>query len=133
MMASTTVETSAAHTPAPEPPLGLLQRTAAVFARPTHAWAGLRERVQWWFPMLVMMLIGGLFAAALHHRAILPMVSAQWRDQVANGQLSAEQVQRMETFFGSPAGLGISVGQQMLAQPIITLLIALVVWFGVGF
>src|SRR5262245_36295200 len=104
-MASTTVETSAASTPAPEPALGLLQRTAAIFARPTQAWSGLRERVQWWFPMLVVMAFGGLLAAVLHRRAILPMVTAQWRDQVANGQISAEQVQRMESFFGSPAGL----------------------------
>jgi len=132
-MASTTVETSAASTPAPEPSLGLLQRTAAIFARPTQAWSGLRERVQWWFPMLVVMVFGGLLAAILHRRAILPMVTAQWRDQVANGQISAEQVQRMESFFGSPTGLAISVAQQMLALAIITLLIALVVWFGIGF
>ena len=39
----------------------------------------------------------------------------------------------MQKFFSSPAGLALTVGQQVVALPIVTLVAALLVWFGCGF
>lgn len=111
----------------------LLQRTLAVFSRPTAAWTGLRERSEWWFPVLLVTLVSAAFAAVLHHRALLPMLTATWRDQVASGQMAAEQARHIEEFFRSPQGLLVGVVQQCLVLPIMVLLTGLVVWFGVGF
>ena len=116
-----------------EPSLGLGQRFVAIFTRPAHAWTGLREHPQWWFPLIVIALFGAGFAAALHHRALLPMMTTAWREQVANGNMPVETAQHMEEFFGGPAGLMLSVGQQFLIMPLIQLLMALLVWFAVGF
>lgn len=131
MNASATVESPVDS--APEPRLGLLPRAIAVFARPTAAWTGLREQVQWWFPMLVVACVGALMAMAIHNRAIVPMMVEAWQQQVASGNMAAEQVDKMEAFFTSPAGLAITVVQQLIVLPIVTLLTALVAWFGVGF
>ena len=123
----------AAQPPTPEPTLSLIQRTVAVFARPTSAWTGLRQQVQWWFPMLIIAFVAAGFAALLHHRALVPMMSETWREQVANGAMQAEQAQRMEDFFAGPSGMIVTVTQQFLILPIVTLLTALLVWFGMAF
>jgi hypothetical protein len=123
----------AVETPAPEPSLNVGQRFVAIFTRPAQAWTGLRQHAQWWFPLVIIAIFAAAFAAALHHRALLPMMSAAWRDQVANGNMSAEQLQKMEDFFGGPKGMLITVVQQLLILPIIQLLMALLVWFSVGF
>jgi len=94
-----------------EPSLSILQRLAAVFARPARAWEGLETRAQWWFPLLVMMVASGASAALLHQRALVPMVVEQWEQEVQNGRMSAEQVDHMQKFFSSPAGLALTVGQ----------------------
>ncbi len=125
--------TADATAAAPELMLNIFQRSLAVFTRPASAWTGLWKQIQWWFPMLVVALFAAGMAAALHHRALLPMMTDAWREQVANGALPAEQAQRMEEFFGSPTGLTVTVVQQLLILPIVTLLIGLVIWFGVGF
>lgn len=113
--------------------LGVFQRAVALYAHPARAWDGLRERAQWWFPMLIVAVVAAAVAGALHERALVPMLSATWRDQVANGQLPAEKVQQLEAFFHSPAGLAVSVVQQLVLVPVFQVLIAVVVWFGVGF
>jgi len=83
--------------------------------------------------MLLIAVFAAGFAAALHHRALLPMMSETWREQVANGAMTAEQVQKMEDFFGSPTGLIVTMAQQFLILPVVTFLTALLVWFGMGF
>jgi hypothetical protein len=117
----------AAATPSP------WARAAAIFARPAGAWTGLEARAQWWFPLLIMVIVAASGTAALHQRALMPMLSESWDQQVQAGRMTAAQVQKMEDFFSGPGGLAFSVGQQIVLLPIITLLIALVVWFGVGF
>jgi hypothetical protein len=129
----TPVTPDAAAAPAPEPTLNVVQRFVAVFARPGSAWTGLRRQVQWWFPVLILAVFAAGFALALHQRALVPMMSETWRDQVANGAMTAEQAQRMEDFFSGPTGMMIGAVQQFLILPIVTLLVGLVVWFGLAF
>jgi hypothetical protein len=38
--------------------LSVWQRAVAVFTRPASAFIGLETRAQWWFPLLLMMLVG---------------------------------------------------------------------------
>ncbi len=122
-------------TPAPEvePSPSVFRRAVTIFTRPSEAWVGLRQHTQWWFPMLVMMALAVGTSALLYHRAVLPMMSENLDQQVANGQLDAARAERMERFFDSPSGMMLSVGPQILAVPIVTLVVALLVWFGVGF
>src|SRR5205809_7878900 len=117
----------------PSPAPGLVSRAVAIFTQPARAWSGLPERVQWWFPVLCVALVGAAVAWLLHDRAVVPMLQDTWRDQVANGQMQAEQMRRMEEFFAGPRGVLLSVGQQFIFLPIMVLLTALVVWFGAGF
>ena len=116
-----------------EPSLSIFQRVAAIFARPARAWAGLDRSAQWWFPLLIMMIASGVSGALLHQRALVPMLTEQWEQQVQDGRLPAEQMDRMQQFFASPAGFAVTVGQQILFIPIVTLLVALLIWFGCGF
>jgi Yip1-like protein len=115
------------------PSLSPVQRLVAIYAKPTSAWGGLTARGQWWFPMLVMLVVAAAFSAALHQRAMLPMIMESWDQAVADGKMTAEQVDKMAAFMGGPAGMAITIVQQAIALPIIYLLTALVVWFGVGF
>jgi hypothetical protein len=115
------------------PSLSVWQRAVAVFARPTAAWSGLESHSQWWFPLIVMLLLSAAFAAALHQRALMPMLSETWEQAVTDGRMTAAQVDKMEAFMGGPIGMAVTVGQQAIALPIILLVSALGVWFGVGF
>ncbi len=125
------------HVATPQGPaeasLSLLQRAIAVFARPAHAWSGLQQRSQWWFPLVVTLLVMGAGAAVLHERALIPMLTATWEEQAANGQLPAERLEQMEAFFDSPAGMAVMVGQQVVVLTILNFVMALIIWFGVGF
>ncbi|MEK7823547.1 MAG: hypothetical protein AAB290_00725 [Candidatus Eisenbacteria bacterium] len=115
------------------PSLSVWQRAVAVFARPTAAWSGLESRSQWWFPLVLMMLLNAAFAAALHQRALMPMISEAWEQGVADGRMTVAQVDKLEAFMGGPIGMAMTVGQQVIAWPVILLVSALGVWFGVGF
>ena len=115
------------------PSLSVWPRVVAVFARPTAAWSGLESRSQWWFPLVVMMLLNAAFAAALHQRALMPMISEAWEQGVADGRMTVAQVDKLEAFMGGPIGMAMTVGQQVIAWPVILLVSALGVWFGVGF
>lgn len=121
-----------ASTPGGSP--SLIGRAIAIFVRPTQAWVGLKERVQWWFPFLLLVLLTAVSTWFLHDRAIAPMVLDQMEQQVADGQMPRENYEQMERFFTSNLGRGISVLQQaIIVIPILMLLTALVVWFGVAF
>ncbi len=124
---------SPATDPSPESVPSLLERVVRIFARPGSAWAGLETRVQWWFPMLILMLTTGASGAILYQRAIVPMTVARYEQLDQDGKLPAGQLQKMEEFMTSPAGLAVSVGIQVLITPIITMIMALLIWFGCGF
>lgn len=115
------------------PPPTVWQRAIAMFTRPTTAWVGLETRAGWWFPLVVMVVVSALFAAALHERAMLPMIMESWDEAVADGKMTSQQVENMEQFMSGPAGVAMTVAQQVVVLPLILLLSALFVWFGVGF
>jgi hypothetical protein len=108
-------------------------RMVAVFVRPAHAWGGLTERVQWWIPVLVMVIVACAGTTVLQHRALLPMLTESWDQQVQDGKLPAAQAEKMEQFMDGPTGLAVMVGQQVVIVVGWALIVALVIWFGVGF
>jgi hypothetical protein len=115
------------------PSLSLLQRAVAVFVRPAQAWGGLETRTQWWFPLLVTLLVNVVGTILLYDRAMMPMILESFDTQIANGQMSAEQADRAQEFMRSGLGHVLSMGPQVLAWVLITFATALVVWFAVGF
>jgi hypothetical protein len=105
----------------------------AVFARPHRAWGGLDRQAQWWFPLVLIVLLSAAIAAGLHDRAILPMMREAWDTQVANEQMTEQQVEQIEQFMAGPAGRVMTLVQQVVIIPLIYLLSALVLWFGIVF
>jgi Yip1 domain len=128
-----TLPVDAMPAPAAEPSMSPFARAVAIFTRPGDAWGGLREHAQWWFPLLIVLVLGSLTAGILHNRAIVPMVEDQWQEAVNNGQMPAEEEAKMEAFFESPAGLAVSIVQAAIFTILIPFVIATVVWFGVSF
>jgi hypothetical protein len=122
--------------PVPSAPARLspIVRAGRIFARPATAWGDLVERGQWLPPMLVGILLWvGLQAASFHHVTV-PMMLDAWSDAVASGRMEQATMDQMSRFFTeNPTALWIVLGQQLLFWPILTLLVALVVWFGGGF
>lgn len=113
--------------------LSVPQRFVSIFARPTEAWTGLRERAQWWWPLIVALAMTCAGTLALHERALMPMLTPQWDQAVADGQMPAAQADQMEAFFAGPGGISFLVAQQVVAFLLMTLLVALLVWFGLAF
>jgi hypothetical protein len=113
--------------------LSPIQRAIAIFARPSSAWADLTTRSQWWFPLLILVVLSVANSVILHERALMPMLMEQWEAQVESGQLPADRLDAIEGFMSSPAGIAVTAGQTALVWPILMLLYALMVWFGVGF
>lgn len=117
----------------PSKRLSLLQRAVAIFTRPSQAWTGLQTQVQWWFPLLLFLAINVTGALLLHERALIPMLSDTWDQQVANGNMTPDRVDKMLEFMRSPMGITFAVGQQVVVIAVITFVTALVIWFGIGF
>jgi hypothetical protein len=116
-----------------EPSLSPPQRAVAVFVRPHQAWGGLKTHAQWWFPLLILVVLSLGLAALLHDRAVMPMLRDTWGDQVANGQMEAAQADRMEKMMSGPTGLMFTLIQQLIIIPLIYLFTSMVLWFGVSF
>ncbi len=117
----------------PGPQLSVWERTVRVFTRPAQAWVGLEEQVQWWFPFLIVLLISAGVLLTLFHRAYVPMILDQMEQQVVSGQLPPEKMDRMDQVFASPVAMVSFVVVQVVVVAAMTFLVALVVWFGVGF
>ncbi len=116
------------------PRLSPFERTVRIFTRPATAWADLKDRGQWWFPMLVSLAVWLLLQGVAYDRVTVPMMLEQWSTAVANGRMEAEQEAQMSRFFTeNPAARWIVLAQQGVVWPILVLLQALVVWFGAGF
>ena len=115
------------------PSLSLLQRSIAVFARPSQAWDGLRERTQWWFPLVVLLLVHALSAAVLFRTAMIPMLHDQWEEQIAAGNMTTEQMDKASAFMDSNFGLVATIVPQVVMLVLLTLLEGLLLWFGAGF
>ncbi len=124
-------------TPAPEPTpgpsLSPLQRLVAIYARPASAWSGLRERAQFWFPMLIFAIANTVIMGAIYRRAFLPLITAQWESKVESGEMPAESYDRMVEMMSGPAGLGFFTVQQFIMSIVLLLGLALAIWFGMSF
>ena len=124
-----------ALTDAPRSPgLPVWKRAIRIFAQPADAWEGLERKVQFWIPLVLILLMNATFAAVTYHRVLVPMMLDQWDEAVANGQMQPEQVEKISDFFvNNPAAVALTVGQQAVILPLVMLLIAAVLWFGCGF
>ena len=127
-------ETLAAAAPGAPATLSPVTRFVRIFSRPAAAWEGLEERGQWLFPLVLGLALWVGLQAAAYDRVTLPMMFDQWSEAVANGQMEAAQEANLIRFFtDSPSARWIVLGQQLIVWPILVLLQALVVWFGIGF
>ena len=121
--------------PVLSPPVRLspIARAVRVFARPATAWDDLVERGQWVAPLLASLVLwAGLQALCFDHVTV-PMMQDAWSDAVSAGRMEQAQMDKMMAFFTGPTARWIVVGQQAIFWPILTLLVALVAWFGGGF
>jgi hypothetical protein len=121
--------------PVLSPPVRLspIARAVRIFARPATAWDDLVERGQWVAPLLASLVLwAGLQALCFDHVTV-PMMQDAWNDAVSAGRMEQAQMDKMMAFFTGPTARWIVVGQQAIFWPILTLLVALVVWFGGGF
>jgi hypothetical protein len=128
---SVTVPSESIGSASPSP--SLFARALLVFTNPARAWEGLRERAQWWFPLLIVMVLACASATLLYDRAIVPMQLEQIDRQVQDGQIPAERVDAIEAQMTHPVVKGIGIAMQGVTYLVITLVTALVVWFGLGF
>ncbi len=119
--------------PVPQATLSPWQRLVAIFFRPSAAWAGLETRSQWWFPLILLMVLNGGLAALLFERAIVPMQVERMQAQVDSGAMTPADVERMEAQMASPVSIVIGAVFQGLAWAVILMLSALALWFTVGF
>jgi hypothetical protein len=119
--------------PEPEPSLSIGQRIVAVFTRPSQAWGGLETRVQWWVPVLIFALVQVIGSTLLFERAMLPTIRDQFDEQVANGEMSAQQAERAEDLMSGPVGRSFLLIPTVVFPFVLILLTALGVMFGVGF
>ena len=69
-----------------------IQRAIAIFVRPAAAWGGLRERSQWWIPMLGVLLVTLVGSVLIYHRAQIPTIMDAMEEKVSSGQMTAEQL-----------------------------------------
>jgi hypothetical protein len=113
--------------------LSPIARAVAIFVRPAQAWDGLQDRVQWWFPMLLMVAITIGFSVLLYDRAVVPMMTDRWDDQVQSGAMTSAQADQAAAMMKSPAATAMGAGSQGVIIAIWIAVVALVLWFGVGF
>ncbi len=113
--------------------LSIAQRCIAIFTRPNGAWAGLREKAQWWFPLLVFAIANTVIMGAIYRRAFLPMITSTWESKVESGEMSAEGYDQMVAMMSGPAGVGFFTVQQFIMSIILLLGLALAIWFGMSF
>lgn len=128
-----TIESQPVEPKPDEPWISPLSRMVAVFLRPADAWSGLRQRAQWWYPLILSVVIFVAGGALLHNRAVVPMMRQAWEEQIANGQLTPQAAEQAEAFMTGPVGIAFSVINPLVTVPLLTLVFALAVWFGAGF
>jgi hypothetical protein len=63
----------------------------------------------------------------------MPMLTSAWDQQVADGKMTADAVDKIEAFMTGPAGIAVSTVQQMIVWAAILFIEALMVWLGISF
>jgi len=124
---------AAPSAPPEERSLSPFARVIAIFTNPNRAWDGLATRSQWWFPLIVMALLGVGLTAALYQRAVLPTITEQWEKMVEDGKMTQDQLDKAEQRMSGPAGIAFSAIPQVIAWPAIMLFLAAGVSFAVSF
>jgi hypothetical protein len=132
-MEVTGTPSTAEAVPAAAETMSPVARAIAVFTSPSRAFAGLKFQSQWWFPILVVVLCSAALTAVLYQRAVVPMITDQWDQMVEDGKLPPEQAQRMEEGMRGPMGLVWGVVPQVVMIPLLMLLMAAGLAFGVNF
>src|SRR5215813_7591843 len=98
-----------AAAPSAEPgPSSAIERAIAIFVRPAAAWGGLGERAQWWIPMVAVLIVTLIGSVLIYHRAQIPTIIDAMEEKVSSGQMTAEQLQRIEDFYSGPVGVAIT-------------------------
>jgi hypothetical protein len=115
------------------PTLSVVARAVAVFVRPTRAWIGLERRGQWWFPLLISLVVGVVGMALVYQRAVLPTQLEQVERMVEAGQLTPQQYDALAEGMASPGRVALSIAFVPLGVLFMTLLVALMPWIGAGF
>jgi hypothetical protein len=113
--------------------LSPIERTIRVFARPSAAWDDLKERGQWWFPLLLGLAVFVVMQVVSFDSVTLPMMQSQWEQAISQGNMTSEQAAQAEQGMSSGPGRAFMHAVQGVFFPITLLLQALVVWFGAGF
>lgn len=121
--------------PAAPPPARLspIERTVRIFAKPSAAWDDLRERGQWWFPLILGVIVFITLQVVSFESVTLPMMHEQWDQAVSDGRMQPAQVDAAEQAMTGPVGRGFMHAFQAVTWPVFLLLQALVLWFGAGF
>jgi hypothetical protein len=115
------------------PSLSPLQRAIAIFVRPAAAWDGLTGRAQWWIPFVIVLVVLLAGAAITYQRVQLPTILDTMQERVSSGEMTPEQLQRIEDFYTGPAGLAVMLGSLAVSFAVIPFVVALLIWFAVGF
>jgi len=118
---------------ADEPSLSLGSRFLAMFARPARAWAGLERKGQWWFPLLISVVVTMSGMALTYQRAVVPMTLERMQRQVDSGQVPPGSVAHFEQQMRSPVATAMNVGSAIIIIPLVTLATALLPWLAAGF
>ena len=87
-----------------------------------------------WFPLITTILLEVGITAATFERALLPDIFARWDEMVASGRMEPAQVEQLRA--GMTANLTMrvgTIGSSALGVPLLTLLMALLLWFVAGF
>ena len=113
--------------------LSPIQRAVAMYVRPGSAWGGLREHAQWWFPLLLVMLVNLAGSTLTYHRAQLPTILEAMEEQVASGEMTSQQMEQIEGFYSGPMGLAITASVATVWSAILLFVMALLTWFAIGF
>jgi hypothetical protein len=123
------------QSPAPEstPAMSLGARTVAVFARPARAWTGLERKGQWWFPLLIVVLISLAGTALIYQRAVVPTILGQFDAKVESGEITQAMADDLGQRMTGPVAMAFNLGSVLVAVPAVTLLTALLPWLAVAF
>jgi hypothetical protein len=124
---------AAVPTPDAAPIPNPLARVGLIFTRPTRAWTGLDQRVQWWFPLLIVAVAYALALLATYHKSYLPMIMSSIDQRVASEQMSADQAAQVERMYGSPGGMAIMTSILSVQYLLVIFVFSLLVWLGGAF
>jgi hypothetical protein len=116
-----------------EPTMSIWSRSVAMFTRPAQAWAGLERKGQWWFPLVLSVLVTLAGTGLTYQRAMVPTQLAQIDRQVEAGQIPPEALDRIERQVSSPASMAITLASIAVVLPLMTLALAVVPWVAAGF